>query len=115
MALFVVLHHRRDGDQPWVNRWIDSDRLHAITTTADIAARCSLAKRRRERVYVHRCGWAGGQPSICCSVIVKDAGHDENIGWVEFREPVVLDVTPTFHPGRGENYYDALAPAPPAG
>ena len=28
--LYVVVHHRSDPNQPWVNSWFDDDRLEAI-------------------------------------------------------------------------------------
>ncbi len=110
MALFLVVHHRRDRDQPWVNHWDGNDRLRSITTTAEVAARCGHAKHKAERVYVHRCGWAGGVPVVCCSVLVQDAGRDDGIGWVRFTEQMALRAEPTVHPIRGQNSYEAEAP-----
>ena len=110
MAFFVVVHHKRDQDQPWKNHWLDDDRLQVIETTEDIAARCAEAQRRGERVFVHRCGWLGGPPMVCCSVAIKNARHGSNLGWVEFHDPVILDIPPTVQPGRGQNCYDAPPP-----
>ena len=110
MALFVVVHHRRDRDQPWVNHWDGNDRLRAITTTTEVAALCGKAKNNAERVYVHRCGWAGGVPLVCCSVLVRDAGRDDEIGWVRFTEPMAMQAEPTVHPACGQNSYIAEAP-----
>lgn len=110
MALFVVLPHRRDAAQPWVNRWIDSDSLYAITTSAEIASLCRVAQLRSERVFVHRCGWGDEEPSICCSVLVKRVGREEDVAWVDFREPMVLNAVPVFDPKPGQRYYEA----PPA-
>ena len=110
MALYVVVHHRRDQQQPWANRWTDDNCLEAISTTPDIAARCRLAKDHGERVFVHRCGWEDGPPRVCCSLVVADAKHDEKIGWVRFRDPEIRDDSPSVHPGRGQNSYEAPAP-----
>jgi hypothetical protein len=114
VEFFVVVHHRRDREQPWVNLWDDDDRLQAITTTSDIAARCERARRNAERIYVHRCGWARGRPLVCCSVLVRGAGRDDEIGWVKFSDPLVLQAEPTVHPARGQDSYEADVP-PPSG
>jgi hypothetical protein len=107
LALFVVVHHRRDRDQPWVNHWDGNDRLQSITTTTAIAARCGQAKHRDERVYIHRCGWARGGPVVCCSVRVRDAGRDDEIGWVRFDSPEVLQAEPPIKPIPGQGSYEA--------
>jgi hypothetical protein len=90
-----------------VNRWSDTGLLCSITTSADIAARCHASQDRGERVFVHRRGYRGGEPSICCSVAVKKTGLEEDVGWVDFHEPVVLDLEPSFLPKPGEGYYFA--------
>jgi hypothetical protein len=110
VAFFVVVHHRRDREQPWVNHWDGNELLQSITTTTAIAARCQRAKENAERVYVHRCGWAGGGPMVCCSVLVRAAGRDDNIGWVRFTDALVLDADPVVEPARGQESYYADAP-----
>lgn len=112
MAFFVVVHHRRDANQPWQNEWTDDDRLRAISTTPGIAARCRLAMRRDERIFVHRCRWKEMNPVICCSVLVKEAQHDAMLGWVGFRNPEVYTATPPVQPVRGQNCYEADPPVP---
>jgi len=107
MALYIVLQHPKDRDQPWVNRWDDRGLLRAITTSADVAARCLASHGRGDRVYVHRRGHSGGEPSICCSVVVKKTGREEDVAWVDFQEPVALDVAPPFLPKPGDGYYFA--------
>ena len=107
VALYIVLHHPKDRDQPWVNRWSTDGTLCAITTTADIAARCHASLGRGERVFVHRRGHRGGEPAICCSVAVKKTGREEDVAWVDFHEPEALDLAPTFFPKPGEGYYFA--------
>ena len=93
-----------------MNHWDGNDRLQAITTTPAIAARCGRAKSRDERVYVHRCGWAGGGPVVCCSVLVRDAGRDDEIGWVRFAGAEVLHADPPLDPAPGQDSYEAEVP-----
>jgi len=107
MAFFVVVHHRRDQSQPWKNSWRDDDRLEAISTTPDIAGRCALAKRNQEKVFVHRCGWMGSPPTVCCAAAAQEAGSDSSVGWVQFRDHSVLRAKPPLLPGRGQNSYEA--------
>lgn len=109
MAFYVVVHHRRAA-QTWQNTWIDDDRLRAINTTTEIARRCSLARNRGERVFVHRCGWDGGSPRICCSALVEEAGETGKDGWVTFHDQQVLSATPTVRPLKGQNSYEASEP-----
>ena len=110
MAYYVVVHHRRDSDQPWSNTWIDDDRLEVISTTGEIAQRCDQVKRQGERVFVHRCGWEAWPPVVCCSLAVKRAIHDEKLGWVEFHDHVIIGIPPLVAPGSGQNSYEAPAP-----
>jgi hypothetical protein len=56
MALYVVVHHQQDENQPWVYAWLDDELIEAIQTTSEIGRLCQRAKERGERVYVHRCG-----------------------------------------------------------
>src|SRR5437879_2791155 len=70
MALYLVVHHRRDEKQPWQNAWLDDDRLQAISTTAQIGRLCAAAQQNHESLFVHRCGWSGIAPLICCGVRV---------------------------------------------
>jgi hypothetical protein len=110
MAGFVVVHHRRDGDQPWSNNWGDDDRLQMITTTAEIAARCEQAHRTGERIYVHRCGLDARPPLICCSVEVESASYDAMAGCVSFSAFEFVGLPPSRKPARGENWYEADPP-----
>jgi hypothetical protein len=111
MALYIVVQHRRDPEQPWSNTWTDDDRLAAISTTEELAGRCGVAQERGEAIFVHRCAWAGWPAIVCCSVQVKDTRSTEGFGWVEFREPVVLTAPPPVQPARGQSHYEAPAPA----
>ena len=56
MALYVVVHHRRDANQSYVNSWLDDNRIAAIMATSEIGRLCSRAKQKGERIFVHRCG-----------------------------------------------------------
>jgi hypothetical protein len=106
MALHVVLHHRQDADQPWVNAWLDDDLIEAIQTTTEIGHLCRRAKERGERVYVHRCGWGGSPPVVCCSAEVEDVGTvDKATALVRFASAVRLQQTPPRVPAKGQNFY----------
>jgi hypothetical protein len=81
-----------------------------ITTTAQIAARCEQAHRSGERIYVHRCGFGGRPPSICCSVQVESASYDAKVGWVSFSAFELVGRSPSRQPARGDNWYEADPP-----
>jgi len=110
VAFYVVVHHRRDKNQSWVNDWADDQRLNAITTTAEIASRCGVAKSSGERIYVHRCAYEGFPARIACSVAVKEARSDPAVSWVAFHDAAILDAPPPVQPARGQNSYEAPPP-----
>src|SRR6185436_10298199 len=100
--LYVVVRHRRDPDQRFVNSWLDDEQLEAITTTHEIGQLCQDGQQRSERVCVHRCGWSDTRPTICCSVSVVRV--DSVDGWtslVRFADQQVLDMLPPVTPHRG--------------
>jgi len=106
MALHVVLHHRRDPNQPWVNDWTDDDLIAAITTTWHIGKLCLQAKLCGQQVFVHRCAY-GSHPAI-----VSCAAHVSNIhrlpgdgALVQFAHTVKLLHVPPGNPAQGQNYY----------
>ena len=108
MALYLVVHHRSDPDQPWANAWQDEYCLRAIQTTAEIGTLCEQARRTGERVYVHRCGCGSFAPTVCCSVSVARVHViDRGTSLVEFQDAARLNLTPRVQPGRGQNWYDA--------
>jgi hypothetical protein len=108
MALYLVVWHQQDKrEQQWVDVWLDDDRLQSITTTSEIGRFCASAKSDGERVYIHRCGWGGVEPRVCCSVIVSRAVKFGSDYLVEFTEPVILGHQPPVQAGRGQNYYEA--------
>ncbi len=108
MALFLVVHHPRDTNQPWVNAWGDDHQLQAIQTTTQIGQLCEAARRTGESVFVHRCGCGSKQPIICCAVQVAAVNPLPGGGsLVQFLEPRALDYPPPLQPNRGQNYYEA--------
>jgi hypothetical protein len=108
MPLYVVVHHRKDENQPWVNAWLSDQLIEAIQTTTEIGDLCREAKRLRERVLVHRCGWGELSPTICCSAEVEEVnGIDKSTALVRFTSVTPLNGTPPRSPVRGQNYYRA--------
>lgn len=106
MALYLVVHHRQDPNQPWVNAWLDDNLLQAIQTTARIGRLCEA--ERRAWVFVHRCRCGNEPPSICCAVRVSAVSPLPGGGsLVQFVEPTRLDFPPPQQPVRGQNDYDA--------
>ena len=110
MALYIVVHHRRDPHQPWQNDWLDDSRLQAITTTAEIGRLCEQAQQRNEAVFVHRCAWGGITPTLCCSVQVAQIEHiDRRTDLVAFTNAMPISTDPLMSPTRGQNFYIAEA------
>ena len=77
MALNIVVHQQRGTVQPWVNAWLDEQRIEAIQTTKEISVLCRPAQDRGNKVYVHRCGWGKFGPQICCSAEVESVENIE--------------------------------------
>jgi len=108
MALYVVVHHQRDQNQPWVNAWLNDELIDTIQTTTEIGDLCRRAKERAERVLVHRCGWADCSPVVCCSAEIESVGTiDKTTAFVRFASAVRLDQTPPRVPVKGQNFYVA--------
>ena len=108
MALYVVVHHQRAENQPWVNAWLDDELIEAIQTTSEIGHLCQRAKERGERVYVHRCGWGDSPPVVCCSAEVEDIGTiDRATVLVRFRSATAVGAEPSVNPVKGQNFYQA--------
>ena len=106
MPLYIVLHHQKDANQPWVNAWLSDDLIHAIQTTNDIGELCRSAKSRNERVFVHRCRWGESAPIVCCSVDVDTIEPiDKRTVLVTFTGPSIQDCDPPRQPVRGQNFY----------
>lgn len=106
--LHVVVHHRDDPKQTFVNEWHDADRLKSIETTPEIGRHCASAQRRNERVKVHRCGWGANEPTICCSVAVVSIEPfvGRNVK-VTFGDALVLLEEPAVMPEQGQSFYFA--------
>jgi hypothetical protein len=110
VALYLVVHHRKDEHQPYTNQWIeDDDRLlKLIAMTPEVAECCEKARRANTRVFVHRCGWTDEPPTICCSVLVHKVWRvSGGSPWVEFAEAAPIEADPPFSPRQGQNFYVA--------
>ena len=106
MALYVVLHHRSAESQPWANAWLDDQLIEAIQTTNEIGVLCRQAEARKERVFVHRCGWGECPPVISCSAEVEDVGKiDGSTVLVRFSSAVTVGTEPSYRPEKGQNFY----------
>src|ERR1017187_5327247 len=106
--LYVVVRHKRDPDQSFVNSWLDDERLEAITTTPEIGRFCLDAQQGGEAVCVHRCGWADVRPTVCCSVsVVRVDSVDKRTSLVSFGDQQVLDISPPVTPHPGQCFYFA--------
>lgn len=102
MALYVVVHHRRDKNQTSVNAWLDDELIEAIQTTTELEHLCWLAKERMERANVHRCGRAESPPVACYSTEVVEVGPiDKATALVRFASPVRLELAPPRVPVKG--------------
>lgn len=106
MNLYVVVHHRKDQNQPWANSWLDDDCIQVIQTTKEIGQLCSSAKEQSQKVFVHRCGWGNEKPIISCSVDVERVDSvDKKTSLVWFCNPEATHREPTTTLFRGRNYY----------
>ena len=106
MPLYVVVHHEADEKQPWRNAWHNADLIEAIQTTNEIGALCCDAQAKKDRVYVHRCGWGDFAPVVCCSAEVEDVAQiDRATVLVRFARPIPLGQKPPKTPVKGQNFY----------
>jgi hypothetical protein len=80
MALYLVVRHPQNPNQTFENRWENDELLTSIQTTLEIANLCIQARVQNQWVYIHRCGYNGNDPMICCSVHV--ANVEEIGGWI---------------------------------
>ena len=108
MPLYVVVHHRKDENQTWVNAWLTDQLIEAIQTTTEIGTLCREAKALGERIFVHRCGWGESSPVICCSAEVEEVDQiDKATALVRFANALPLHGIPPITPIRGQNFYQA--------
>lgn len=108
MALYVVVRHPGNPDQRWNNEWLDYSRLVTLETTPEIGRRCELARRRGERIFIHRSGWREHERRVCCSVRVKEVEPGERDSWrVHLDDERLLDETPPRRVGAGTRCYRA--------
>lgn len=107
MSLYVVLHHRDDKDQPWVNAWLDETAIEAIQTTTEIGQKCAKIKAKGDRVFVHRCRSGENPPIICCSANVASVSAiDKSTVLVTFSNPVPQNDEPPVSPVKHQNFYE---------
>ena len=110
MALYIVVHHHRDSNQPWQNAWVDDQVIEAITTTSEIGRMCQRSQQSGTPVYVHRCAWGECTPVISCATQVVRVDHiDKKTSLVTFEQGVACNVQPPRQPYPGQNFYEAEA------
>jgi hypothetical protein len=109
MAMYVIVHHPSDADQPYRNEW-DGDQLVAITTRSDLGKRCREAMTAGERVYVYRCAWSAEPATICCSARVAVAELIPGGAFVRFTDGIPLAGCPPYPASKGQICYEAPAP-----
>ncbi len=106
MSTYIVVHHKKDTKQPWVNSWLDDDRLAAIQTNGQVANLCSDVHREGQPVFVHRCAFASFSPIICCSASVTSVQKIDRKTWlVSFSNQQILGGIPPAQPMPGQNFY----------
>lgn len=106
MPLHVIVHHRRDSNQPWVNSWLDDNRLEAIQTTLEVARLCRNAHAKDATVFVHRCAFGGDAPLICCSLKVDTVDRVASSTWlVKFKDQRPIRSVPPIQAAQGQNSY----------
>jgi hypothetical protein len=105
--LFHIVLLHRSAPQVGRNQWIDDSRPRRITTTPEIAARCTEIAERSEALRVHRIDW-GGQPAVvCCECEVEAVGPlDEHQYQVNLANHRVLEILPLVRPVRGQSSYE---------
>jgi hypothetical protein len=108
MALYLILHHRRDPLQTWANSWLGSSEslIEAITTTKQIADLCSECIATGKIIYIHRCGYSSEIPTICCSAIIDSVNEIGSSHMVKFKNASRLHETPRITPNKHQNYYN---------
>ncbi|RKG92439.1 hypothetical protein [Corallococcus terminator] len=103
--LYLVVHHHQDRSQPWINKWIDDDRVKTITTTREIGRHCEKAAQSGERIRFHRCGYGTSGPLICAEARVASVeAVDKTMYLVHFDEHIVLQVASQAIP-QGTSWY----------
>lgn len=105
MSFFIVVHHPKDENQPRKTRWLDENRLAEIETSALIAERCAVAKKRGERIYVHRLRYLELLSVICCSVLVDEVQPEQESGRVTFKDQRPMEMTPQIRPVKDQESY----------
>ena len=104
--IFVVVHHRNDSSQPWVNSWLDENLLEAITTNLEIGRLCEDVKKNNLDVFVHRCAWNEFYPLVCCSAsVIEVAQFDRKTILVKFGNQKVINLSPPVSPHPGQSFY----------
>jgi hypothetical protein len=103
-SLFLVLHHKQDPHQTYINSWLDDQRIEAITTTSEIGKLC----KKEKYLFIHRCGCGDSSPVICCSAsVVRVDSINQQSALVTFGKQEILNSSPSFSPQPGQNYYFA--------
>jgi hypothetical protein len=103
MALYIVVHHPSDPNQPYPNEWDPTTHLlRTIAATPKFVRDYADALRPGQRILIHRCGWGEFPPVICCSVAVEQVTPY----FIRVTDVRVMDQTPPFQPMLGCGHYE---------
>ena len=106
MTTYLVVHHKQDINQPWVNSWLGDNLLDAIQTNGPVATLCSTAHLGGQPIFVHRCAFGIFSPTICCSASVTSVQQIDKKTWlVKFSKQQTLSDIPPAQPMPGQNFY----------
>ena len=108
MALFLIVHHRRNSKQTFLNVWKDDQIIESIQTPTQIGKHCQRLKESGQRVFFHRCAWGDQPATICCSALVDHSSPiNRNTHEVAFKDCIPLDSQPSENANQGLNFYEA--------
>jgi hypothetical protein len=102
MALYIVVHHPSDPQQPYANGWDGDQRLRFFQTTPSFVRQHKDALRPGERIFIHRCGWGEYPPVICCSVKVQEVTPY----YVRVTDVKLMEEKPPLQPMPGCGHYE---------
>jgi hypothetical protein len=103
VALYIVVHHPCDPDQPYANDWDpDTHFLRAIQTTPRFVRKHAEALQSGARLLIHRCRWGDYPPVICCSVAVQEVTPY----FIRVTDVRAMEAAPPLQPMPGCGYYE---------
>jgi len=103
MALYIVVHHPSDPEQPYANEWDRTNQLvRVLQATARFVRQYGDLLRSGERIFIHRCGWGPYPPVICCSVVAEQVTDF----FIRFTDARPMQDTPPVQPLPGCGHYE---------